>query len=68
MNKNIKKTVIRDLEKTLAVKWVAKKIGCSTAHVYDVISPKPRCKDGETVEQIKKMYHQKYKQLKVCLS
>jgi|GEM_PF-5118851 len=68
MNKNRKKTIIRDPVRASAVKWVAKETGCSTAHVYDVISPHPKCSDGATVTKIKELYHYKYKQLKACLS
>lgn len=64
MNKNNKKFSPRDPQRTAAVKWVAKKMGISTAYVYEIISGKF---EGGISPEIRKAYNHKYSELKSIL-
>lgn len=65
MNKNTKKTVRRDREKTQAVYWVAEKFEVTIQYVYGVLNGQHT---AGRHEEIKKAFQEKYNELQSILN
>lgn len=65
MNKSIKKFSPRDAARSAAVKWVAKKVGCTHAYIYKITANNF---SGDAPPELMDAYKKKYQELKQVMS